>query len=121
MSIEQARAEAVVWKKESQARLKSALALLREFRKSLDKLCDGLRSTAVAVERDATRVAKMYERALDEESEEYDSDWDMMTTLQEIPVIADEADDTKLQAGEAIEGLISQLEEVIEAVKAIES
>lgn len=113
------RQSAIEWKKDSIAQLRRTLALLRELRKYLSKACDGVKATVDHVADQGERVAREYDRSLDEESEDYGRDADAMSALQEIPGIDDEVEDAKLQAGESIDGLIGLLDEVLSTVQAV--
>lgn len=119
MLVSPERAEAIAWKKGSLAKIGQARTLLREFRANLNKMCDGVRAVVRDAGRDAERIARVYDRGLNEESEDYDRDADAMAALNDFPGIDEEVEDAKLQAGDSLDGLLTQLDEVLSAVKAV--
>lgn len=131
MSITDARANAVAWKKTSLEKLKQTRALVREFNGNLNKLCNSVKVILKEISRKADQIGKQYDKYLEEESAEeddegddeangqYEQDSDTMTFLQEVPDAAEVVDDTKLQTGESLESLLAHLDGVIAAVQEI--
>ena len=119
MSIDNARASAITWKRESLDKLRKTREVVREFKDNLSKLCGSVKAAVKGVEQGGARLAKQYDKYLNDESETYEDDANAMDALNEVPSIDEYADDTKLQAGESLEGLLAQLDETIEAVQGI--
>jgi hypothetical protein len=121
MSIDTARTGVAAWKKSALDRLKLSRGLVREFKGNLDKLCNSVNTLSKDVCRGAKQLHAQYDKHLDEEDENYYEDSGTMDALQGIPAADEQVDDVKLQAGESLEGLLSQLDEMISTIQEIQA
>jgi hypothetical protein len=119
-STQDPRAEAIEWKKRSLGEIRELVGALKEAVKQVDKLCSVTKTATGRICRSADKAARRYEQILDEESDNYEANANAMTALQDVPSADEQAEDAKTQAVEALEGLISHLEEVKEAVAAVD-
>lgn len=137
------RMEIVDWKKQSLVRVQETISVIKELKRSLNKTCDGTHSVISQIRGRAEKLGKKVESLvgaldenLDEDTLEEDSEDDVEEDseddvddvdkivdaadgLQQIPDVADEAEDTKLQAGDSIDTLLTRLEEVRDQISGI--
>jgi len=121
MTIDTARTGVAAWKKNALVRLTLSRALVREFKGNLDKLCNSVNTLSKDVCRVAKQLRTQYDKYIDEEDENYYEDSGTMDALQGIPDTDEQVGDVKLQAVESLDGLLSQLDEMISTIQDIQA
>jgi len=113
------------WRKRNLAELGTTIGTLRKIKSGVVRACDAVKSTAKKISREAEQRAQECERALgeigdDADADEYAEYADAKDALDGVLDADEQADDAKLQVGDSLDGLIAHLEEIKEAVKAID-
>ena len=109
----------IEWKKKSLNDIKQVIALLKEADKNLKILCRTGKASVAGSDKSASQLAKEYARILDEDSEDYFTNAEAMDALEQITNANEEFEDTSVQVDEALDGLISALEEIKRAISEV--
>ena len=112
-----ARDRAVSWKTTSLAQLQDAISALREGRRVLGEALARSRSAVELVGHEAVRIAREYDRVIDEDSEDYETDSNAMTGLEDTYGACRQVEDVGFEIGREINELIAQLEEIRKSVR----
>ena len=111
------------WRRESLAELGRTISALRKIKKGIDRACDGVKTTAKRISKEAERKLEACERALagvEDGEDDYYALTDLKGALEEVGDADEQADDAKLQIGDSIDSLLERLEEIKESVKAVD-
>lgn len=110
------RSEATEWKKKSLRSLREIISALKGARRDVDGMLGSTKNAVAQIGQEAAKIAKSYDRNLNDGDDDYDRDSGTMDALRDVPDAGDQADDAKAQISEALDGLISHLEEIRDAI-----